>query len=174
MRIPQTRNALRGGLALLLALPFTGCAQGGTGDVGIPPAASGVHTVMGRAFFPGGVMLLLDAHLDDGRAYGTIEYTEVQTRGDNTLRVFADVECVGLFNDVEEAVVTGPISRHFGARATEIEPGDWWVVHVREGAAEGDLISTTITRKDQALNLCHSGPQGAATLRAVDGDLSIH
>jgi hypothetical protein len=129
---------------------------------------------MGRAFFPGGVMLLIDAHLDDGRAYGNVEYTEVQSRGDNTLRVFADVECVGLFNDLEEAVVTGPITRHFGARATEIEPGDWWVVHVREGAPERDLISTTITRRARALTLCHSGPEGAATLRAVDGDLSIH
>jgi hypothetical protein len=129
---------------------------------------------MGRAFFPGGVMLLLDAHLDDGEAYGTIEYTQVQSRRDNTLRIFADVECVGIFREGSEAVVVGPITRHFGDQVTEINPGDWWFVHVREGGAEKDLISTAIARRNRALRLCQEGPESAAGLRAVDGNLSIH
>jgi hypothetical protein len=161
-------------LAVLTLVLAAACASSGTGDTHLPPATVGVHTVMGRAFFPGGVMLLLDAHLENGSAYGSMEYTEVQSRRDNTLRVFADVECLGLFRDNSEAVVAGPISRHFGGQVTEINPGDWWVVHVKEGKPEGDLISTTIARRARALTLCQNGPETAAHLRAVDGDLSIH
>ena len=103
-----------------------------------------------------------------------MEYTQVQSRGDNTLRIFADVECVGLFDDGAQAVVAGPITRHFGDQVTEILARDWWMIHIQEGGSENDLISTKIGSRDRALTVCQVGPESAANLRAVDGDLSIH
>ncbi len=170
-RIPHTTVRF---LVVLVALSLAGCAGGASSDTNIPPATAGVHTVMGRAFFPGGVMMLIDAHLQDGEAYGTMEYTQVQSRGDNTLRIFIDVECVGLFSDGTRAVVAGPITRSFGDQVTEINSGDWWMIQVQEGGSDMDLISTNIASRNRALSVCQVGPENSANLRAVDGDLSIH
>jgi hypothetical protein len=171
---PKTMRCSLCSSGVLFAALLTACASGGSSGIGVPPANAGTHTVMGRSFFPGGVMVLIDAHLQDGRGYGTVEYSEVQSRGENALRLFVDVECVGLFGEGAEAVVTGPISRSYGDQVTEINAGDWWVVHVMEGGSDGDLLSAFVADRARALSICQVGPEGSANLRAVDGDLSIH
>jgi len=172
---PETRPP-----SVLYAIPFSlilllsGCATSGPSSTGLPPAISCTHTVMGRAFFPGGVMVLIDAHLRDGIASGTVEYSRVENRRENTFRVDVDVRCVGLFRDGSQAVVAGPVSRVDGDYMGNVGVRAWWVVQVEEGGSEGDRILSQRHDRDRALSLCHNGPTGAATLRAVDGDLSIH
>jgi hypothetical protein len=129
---------------------------------------------MGRAFFPGGVMVLVDAHLRDGAASGRVEYSRVESRGDNAFRIEMDVRCVGLFRDGSQAVVAGAVSRIDGDVEGTVGPRDWWVVQVEEGGPEGDRILSQRYDRNSALSICQNGPTGAATLKAVDGDLSIH
>jgi hypothetical protein len=170
---PETRPP--SALTILLSLTLlSGCATSGPSGTGLPPAISGTHTVMGRAFFPGGVMVLIDANSRDGFASGTVEYSQVESRGENTFRVSVDVRCIGLFRDGSQAVVAGPVSRVDGDLMGNVGVRDWWVVQVEEGGSEGDRILSQRHDQDRALTLCHNGPTGAVTLRAVDGDLSIH
>ena len=163
-------------LLALFGLAFSGigCASGGSSAIGLPPSVSGTHTVMGRAFFPGGIMVLVDAHLLEGRPSGTLEYSQVQSRGEISLRVQVNVSCVGIFRDGTRAVVAGPVARADGDYMGRIGVGDWWVLELEEGGPEGDLILSGRDERDRALSVCQQGPDGAATLRAVDGDLSIH
>jgi len=119
-------------------------------------------------------MVLLDAHLLEGRPSGSMEYSQVQSRGEITFRVQVDVACVGVFHEGAQAVVAGPISRADGDYMGRIGVGDWWVVQLEEGGPEGDLILSGRNDRNRALGICQQGPDGAATLRAVDGDLSIH
>ena len=157
-----------------LTLLLSGCASAGRPGGDLPPSISGTHTVMGRAFFAGGVMVLIDAHLREGIATGTLEYTRVESRGDNTFRVNVDVRCVGIFRDGSQAVIAGPVSRADGDLMGTIGVLSWWVVQVEEGGPEGDLIISQRHDRDRALTLCHDGPTVHATRRAVVGDLSIH
>lgn len=159
---------------MTLTVILAGCAGSGRSGGPLPPSVSGTHTVMGRAFFPGGIMILMDAHLQDGSSYGTMQYSRVETRGDNTLRVDVEVRCVGLFRGGSEAIVTGPVARVDGDYRGSIGIRDWWLTHVKEGGEEGDLVVSSRYDQDRALTLCQTGPSTAATLRAVDGDLSIH
>ena len=162
-------------LALIgLTLASWACAAAGSPEIGLPSSVSGTHTVMGRAFFPGGIMVLVDAHLTEGRGHGTMEYSQVLSRGENSLRVQVDVACVGLFQDGTQAVVAGPVSRADGDIHGRFGAGDWWVIQIEEGGPEGDMIRSSRSDQNRALSFCQGGPVGAATLRSLDGDLSIH
>jgi hypothetical protein len=129
---------------------------------------------MGRAMFPGGIMVLVEAHLLEGRSSGKLEYSQVLSRGENTFRLMAQVECVGVFGEGSKAVVAGPITRTDGDFEGRVKPGDWWFVHLEEGGEGGDRISAGRHDRHRALALCQQGPSGSATLEAVEGDLSIH
>ncbi len=163
-------------LLALFGLSFSGvtCTSGGLPAKGLPPSVSGTHTVMGRAYFPGGIMVLIDAHLLEGRPSGSMEYSQVQSRGEISLRVQVDVSCVGVFRDGTRAVVAGPVARVDGDYLGRIGVGDWLVIQVEEGGPEGDLILSRRDDRNRALRVCQQGPDGAGTLRALDGDLSIH
>jgi len=174
MHVSHIRHATRIFALSIGCVGLMACATSGSSSAGAPPSTTGTHTVMGRAFFQGGIMVLLDAHIQDGRAYGSAEYSRVESAGDNTLRVSMEVQCVGLFQDGSTAIVTGPVTRSDGDIMGHIGVGDWWLIHVQEGSAEGDLISASRQEKQRALSTCHSGPDIAATIRAVDGDISIH
>lgn len=160
-------------LPCLFPLLLLGCTTSGHSGPGTPPSTSGTHTVLGRAFFPGGVMVLMDAHLEEGEAYGRVEYSRVRSRGESTFRVEVDVQCVGLFQEGAQAIVAGPVSRVAGDYTGLVGPMDWWMIQVEEGGSEGDRILSQRESKQRALSLCQNGSNQAATLRAVDGDLSI-
>ncbi len=157
-----------------LTLAAIGCVSGGSSSIGLPPSVLGTHTVIGRAFYPGGIMVLVDAHLRDGISSGTVEFSQVQSRGEITLRVFSEVDCVGLFKNGTQAVVAGPITRVDGDYEGLIGSRDWWMVQIEEGGSDGDLLFSSRIPRDRGLSFCQEGPAQAATLRAVDGDLSIH
>jgi hypothetical protein len=162
-----------GVLMTALVFGFAACATGGDGRGSASPSTSGTHTVMGRAFFPGGIMVLLDAHLQGGNASGTAEYTQVESGGGTTLRVQMGVECVGVFKDRAQAVVVGPVTRVDGDFEGHVGPTDWWMIQVEEGGSEGDLIRSGRETRQRAFFFCHEGSTQAANLRAVDGDISI-
>ena len=119
-------------------------------------------------------MLLVDAHLEDGRAWGSIEYSRVHEGGGGALRVMAEVSCVGLFRDGTEAVVTGPVSNVYGDPGNRIDVQDWWVLEIRDRGEEGELLRASNQNRQRALDRCISGFQDLPTLQSVDGDITIH
>ncbi|MFC1575456.1 hypothetical protein ACFL5A_02260 [Gemmatimonadota bacterium] len=164
-------------ISFFLALPLVamaGCASMGSGIDTSPPSTRGTHTVMGRGLFTGGIMVLVDAHLTDGRADGAMEYSQVHEGGGGALRVISVVSCVGIFRDGTEAVVAGPVSQVYGDIRNLFDTQDWWVLEIREGGEEGDLIRANRQPRIRALERCHGGPTSIPNLRSVDGDISIH
>lgn len=159
----------------LMAVLGAACASGGgPGGTPLPPSVAGTHSVLGRAFFPGGIMVLLDAQLREGQASGVFEYSQVRSGGETSLRVSVEVACIGVFQDGGEAVVAGPVTRVDGDYQGRVGVNDWWMVQVEEVEGEGDLIRSARVDRYRALDMCQQGPRQAATLQAVDGDLSIH
>jgi hypothetical protein len=118
-------------------------------------------------------MVLVDARTHAGRTTGSAEHSRVQTGGESTFRVTVDVECMGVFSDGNVAVVTGPIDEIYGDQRGVTSVRDWWVIQVEEGGEEGDRILSGQETQDRALTLCRRGPTSGATIRSVDGNLSI-
>jgi hypothetical protein len=164
----------RGLFYSLVLIALSACASGGSGPAAVPPSAQGIHTIMGRAFFPGGIMIRVDAHLEDGQASGTLESTEVTGGGESTLRIVAQVECIGLFEDRTTAVITGPITEKYGDRGGRISALDWWILEITDGGQEGDLIWQAPISQVRAMEACNQRPASPRGLRAVDGDISIY
>ena len=156
----------------LIPLWVASCPSGGRAVLG-GAEPEGTHTVMGRGFFEGGVMILLDARTHEGQTSGTAEHSRVQTGGESTFRVVLDVRCMGVFTEGTVAIVTGPIDEIYGDQLGVASARDWWVIQGEEGGQDGDRILSGQETQDRALTLCQRGPTAGATLKAVDGNLSI-
>jgi hypothetical protein len=80
---------------------------------------------------------------------------------------------MGVFTGGNVAVATGPIAEIDGDQRGVTSVRDWWVIQEEEGGQDGDRVLSGKETQGRALTLGRRGPNSGATLRLVDGNLSI-